>query len=126
VIFSSDGRLIGSGHNSPPGDCPIAVCRKDTLPAGFRSDRTCCLHAEQRAIFDALAYHRAELPGATIYFVRLDANGEPTPAGEPYCTICSKSVLEVGMATFVLWHERGFVAYEAHEYNELSFAADPK
>ena len=126
VIISSTGALIGRGYNSPPLDCPIALCRKDSLPASFRSDRTCCLHAEQRAVFDALARHSGELAGSTLYFIRLDAAGNPEPAGDPYCTICSKTALDVGIGTFVLWHERGPVAYGTQEYNELSFAHRPK
>lgn len=122
VIISSSGASIGAGYNSPPLDCPIAVCRKDSLPSDFRSDRTCCVHAEQRAVYDALAHHAGELAGSTIYFVRLDQAGAPERAGEPYCTICSKAVLDVGIGTFVLWQERGFVAYGAAEYNDLSFA----
>jgi len=123
VIVAADGTsVIGAGYNSPPQDCPIGpVCRKDTLPADFRSDKTCCLHAEQRAVFDALAHHADLLVGSTIYFVRLGDDGEPKPSGEPYCTICSKTTLDVGIATFVLWRPEGFRAYGTYEYNELSF-----
>jgi len=122
VIADASGRLIGAGANNPPRDCPLAACRKDDLPADFCSDRTCCSHAEQRAVYDALARHPKVLVGATIYFLRLDAAGLPQYAGDPYCTICSKMVLDVGVATFVLWQETGFVAYGTDEYNELSFS----
>jgi len=61
------------------------------------------------------------LVGSTIYFVRLGDDGEPKPSGEPYCTICSKTTLDVGIATFVLWRPEGFRAYGTYEYNELSF-----
>ena len=114
-------QIIGRGYNSPPGDCSIALCRKDSLPADFKSDRTCCLHAEQRAIVDALLHYPGLLRGAKLYFLRLTAEGLPAVAGSPYCTICSKMALDAGLATFALWQGQGFIAYEANLYNEWSF-----
>jgi len=81
TIIVSDDEVIGAGHNSPPGDCPIAVCRKDMLPASFRSDRTCCIHAEGRAIIDALTRAPKRLVGSTAYFIRLGPDDDPAPAG---------------------------------------------
>jgi hypothetical protein len=124
IVLDAGGALIGRGHNSPPGDCPISVCRKDALPAGFKSDRTCCLHAEQRAIMDALAHHPDRLSGGRLYFVRLDDELSPKPSGRPYCSICSKLALDVGLAEFVLWQATGFTAYATDEYNQLTFAYD--
>jgi len=125
AVVVSEGEMIGAGHNGPPGDCPIAVCRKDSLPASFRSDRTCCVHAEGRAIADVLARAPQRLPGSTLYFARLGPSGDVEPAGGPYCTICSKAALDSGIAEFVLWHgdEAGFVAYDTVDYNERSFAS---
>ena len=124
AVVVAEGEVIGAGHNSPPGDCPIAVCRKDSLPESFRSDRTCCVHAEGRAIADALARAPRRLPGSTMYFARLGADGGVEPAGEPYCTICSKAALDSGLAEFVLWHgEAGFTAYDTADYNERAFAS---
>lgn len=110
VVIDIDGAVIGRGHNSLPGDCAPAACRKETLAPTFKSDRTCCLHAEQRAIMDALRTAPDRLAGATIWFVRLDDEGRPKPSGAPYCSICSKMTLDVGIGTFVLWHATGFVA----------------
>jgi hypothetical protein len=42
-------------------------------------------------------------------------------SGKPYCTICSKSALDIGIKEFVLWHEDGICAYDTAEYNLLSF-----
>jgi hypothetical protein len=125
IIINTDvfgqAQIIGRGYNSPPGDCPIAVCRKDSLPSAFKSDRTCCLHAEQRAIMDALLHYPGLVHGARLFFLRLSAEGQPETAGDPYCTICSKLALDVGLATFALWQGQGFVEYEANLYNEWSF-----
>lgn len=123
-VIVSDGEIIGSGVNSPPGGCTPLACIKDRLSTGFRSDRTCCTHAEQGAIYDALRNAPYWLVGADLYFVRLDAAGQFIPAQEPYCTICSKAALEVGIARFVLSHDDGIRAYSTGCYNRLSFGLE--
>lgn len=70
---------------------------------------------------EALRSHPGEIVGSTLYFIRLDESGEKSFAGRPYCTICSKMALDVGISEFVLWHEDGIVAYETGEYNLLSY-----
>lgn len=121
AVIVSDDEIIGKGVNSPPQDICIEKCFKDELPQGFKSDRTCCVHAEQRAIFDALANNPKKIKGSRIYFIRTDLEGNVMKAGEPYCTICSKSALDVGIAEFALWHEEGICIYNTKEYNEISF-----
>jgi deoxycytidylate deaminase len=125
VIVDTFDTVIGRGVNSPPGDERIPACVKDALPAGFASDRTCCIHAEQRAILDATRRYADRLPGSTLYFIRLDARGDPMAAEEPYCTICSKAALDARIGTFVLRHSEGIAAYDAREYNERSFGRIP-
>ena len=122
-VIVKDGEIIGKGYNSPPGDRPLEHCLKDDLPDTFKSDKTCCIHAEQRAIFDALTRNSKKIQGSRIYFVRLDENDTIVKAGEPYCTICSKSALDVGIEEYVLWHEEGITVYNTDEYNDLSFRA---
>jgi hypothetical protein len=58
---------------------------------------------------------------SVLYFVQVDENGEPVPVGKPYCTICSKMVMDVEIIGFVLLHEDGIYYYDAEEYNNLSF-----
>ena len=62
-----------------------------------------------------------KLIGSDLYFIRLDQEGKPAKSGNPYCTICSKMALEVGIKTFHLWHSEGIVAYDTEEYNILSY-----
>lgn len=123
-VIVMDAVIIGKGHNSPPGDDEsqrrCANGKEDYHPKV--TDKTCCIHAEQRAIMDALRNNPGKLAGATLYFVRLDGKGEKSIAGKPYCTICSKMALDVGIKEFVLWHKEGIVAYGAEEYNDLSYA----
>lgn len=118
---SPDAVVIGSGVNSPPDGCAVDHCFKPDLPAGFRSDRTCCVHAEQNAILDALRRHPTRVAGSRLYFIRLDTAGRPKPSGQPYCTICSKLAQAADIAEFVLLHADGITVYGADEYNRLSF-----
>lgn len=84
------------------------------------------MHAEQRAIIDALTHHPDKIKGSTLYFARADEEGNIIRAGKPYCTMCSKLALDCGAAIFALFHEEGIVEYDTHEYNELSFQYDGK
>jgi dCMP deaminase len=122
AVVVKDGVVLGTGHNSLPGDCAPEVCLKEigAIGAGFKSDRTCCTHAEIRAITIALKGH-ADVSGADVYFTRIDEEKNRVPSGRPYCTICSKFALEVGLQNFVLSHSFGVVAYPTDLYNNLSF-----
>jgi len=70
---------------------------------------------------DALRNHPEKIVGSRLYFIRLDDLGNLSRAGKPYCTICSKMALDVGIDEFVLWHEQGVSVYNTEEYNTLSF-----
>ena len=123
-VIVKDDKIIGSGFNSPPGNKCLELCIKDSLPKDFKSDRTCCVHAEQRAMVDALRNGTNNIQGSRIYFIRLDENGNMKPAGKPYCTICSKMALDVGIGEFALMHENGICVYDTKEYNDVSFGKE--
>lgn len=122
-IIVKDGQIVGRGFNSPPaGNEAARRCGlQDTVSERFKSDRTCCVHAEQRAIMDALKNHPEKVGGSRLYFIRLDTEGNPKRAGEPYCTICSKMALDVGIAEFVLYREEGICVWNTLEYNAKSY-----
>lgn len=120
ILLNSEGKIIGAGYNSMPCDVEGA-CFKDSLAADFKSDKTCCIHAEQRAIMDALKTNPSQVEGSLLLFIRLDDNECPKHSGEPYCTICSKFALDAGVGRFALWHKEGWTAYETNYYNQLSF-----
>ena len=123
VVADVTGLVLGGGGNSLPGGCVPVTCRKADggLAPGFKSDRTCCTHAEVRAIVEALRT-RDDLSDAAVYFTRVHPlTGARVTSGRPYCTICSKLALEVGLSHFVLEHDFGIVAYPADLYNDLSF-----
>ena len=121
AVIVNNKEIVGVGWNSPPCDLPPIKCCKDGLPSNFRSDKTCCIHAEDRAVRDALQKHPVNLIGAQLFFIRLDENGNMKPAGKPYCTMCSKLALDVGISEFVLMHTNGIYAYDTEEYNSLSY-----
>jgi hypothetical protein len=79
------------------------------------------MHAEQRAMFDALRTHPTDIPGSTLYFLRLTVSDTPMHSGAPYCTVCSKMALDLGVRYFALWHTGGWKKYDTEEYNNLSY-----
>ena len=120
-VLVKDNEIIGIGFNSPPLNERLEICIKDSLPADFKSDKTCCIHAEHRSINEALKYHSDKIFGSRMYFTRIDENNQPVKSGKPYCTICSKMSLDAGVSEWVLHHEEGICSYNAKEYNILSF-----
>lgn len=125
TVIVAEGMIIGEGFNGPPsGREDQRRCYISKTAYHVRvTDKTCCVHAEQRAIMDALRRNSDNLSGSRLYFVRVDTDGESIrAAGKPYCTICSKMALDAGITEFVLWQKEGIVVYETGEYNRLSFA----
>ncbi|NTW14333.1 MAG: hypothetical protein HGA31_04875 [Candidatus Moranbacteria bacterium] len=121
-VIVRDGNIIGEGYNSPPGDRESRR-RCETEKSSYDpkvTDRTCCVHAEQRAIMDALRRNPDKVAGSRLYFIRLDGKDVPKRSGDPYCTICSKMALDAGIGEFVLWNDSGMVAYPTDEYDEVS------
>lgn len=125
VVVSIDGQIIGKGYNAPPlGDESQRMCdeqlHSDKKP---NADKSCCVHAEWNAVIDALQHHGDKIEGATLYFMRVNAENERTGAGVPWCTICSRLVLQSGIAHFGLWQEgEGPKMLDTSAYNIESYA----
>ncbi|MFH0873955.1 MAG: deaminase [Candidatus Komeilibacteria bacterium] len=116
-VIVKDDEVIGRGYNAPPLDSE----------ANRRCDLdSCCVHAEWRAIMDTLRHHPDMILGSTLYFTRVDNTGTILKSGQPYCTVCSRLALDVGIITFVLWHEAGITEYPTAEYNRLSYENSQK
>lgn len=115
--------MLSVGFNGPPGGKNALRRCGRTQPSKLhpRADRTCCVHAEARAILSA---PRDRLVGSKLYFARVDGAGNLKPSGRPYCVSCSKLAVEVGVSTWVLWHEDGPHEYGAERYHELSLRYD--
>nr|MBI4156419.1 hypothetical protein [Candidatus Woesearchaeota archaeon] len=122
-IIVKYGEIIGKGFNSPPGNkenqrrCDYS---KDSYHKKI-TDKTCCVHAEERAIIDALCNNQLKIVGSSLYFTRIDGDGNLLKLGNPYCTICSKMALDVGIEEFILYHSEGISIYNTDEYNSISF-----
>lgn len=102
VVVADDFQIIGYGYNSMP--CNVSgECFKDKLDPTFKSDKTCCVHAEQRAIINMLKSDLKEKRyTSSLFFIRLDENDQPKHSGKPYCSICSKMALDSEIRNFVL------------------------
>lgn len=122
AIIVQDDHIIGSGFNGPANNnLKARKCELDLIDSVKpKSDRTCCLHAEWRAIMDALRRQK-DLHGSVLYFTRVDQDGNILKSGKPYCTVCSRLALDAGITTWVLWHDDGIHLYDAYEYNDLSY-----
>ncbi|OGC38421.1 hypothetical protein A3K42_00250 [candidate division WWE3 bacterium RBG_13_37_7] len=120
AIIVKNGEIIGKGYNAPPLDKEEnRMCDKEIGPGKPKYDKTCCIHAEWRVIIDALKNNPEKLKGSTLYFTRI---GEEVKVwGKPFCTVCSRLILDVGIAEVVLPQEEGLCLYEAGEYNNVSY-----
>jgi hypothetical protein len=66
-------------------------------------------------------HHGDQLNGASLYFMRIDNDGNFTNAGEPYCTVCSRLSMESGLKEFALWNDNGADIYPVAEYDRISY-----
>ena len=122
AVVILDGKIIGRGYNSPPGDdMGQRMCHTDyRVSSKPKSDRTCCMHAEWRAIIDAIR-NKKDITGSSLYFTRIDADGNLLRSGDPYCTVCSRIALDVGIKYFGLWQKEGIKMFDTKRYNKLSY-----
>ena len=122
AIIVLNEEIIGKGFNGPAnGDADSQKCTLDlTESTKPKSDRTCCVHAEWRAIIDAIR-NKKNIQGSSLYFSRVDDKGNILHSGPPYCTVCSRLALDTGIVNFVLLHDTGVRIYDTKEYNELSY-----
>ena len=122
-VIVNNGKVLGTGYNSPPQNKESQrTCNHDwDTSKKPKYDLTCCVHAEWRAVINACK-SGAELDGATLYFMRINQDGDFTDAGVPYCTTCSRLTMEAGVSNFALWNQDGADLYKTDEYNEQSYA----
>lgn len=113
-IIVKDGIVIGEGYNAPPlDDMKNSFCLTPYNNTGKpRYDHTCCMHAEWRAILNTVKNNPDKISGSTLYFTRLDTDGNIVKSGEPLCTVCSRFALDSGVKEFVLWHHKGIHIYQ--------------
>lgn len=123
TVIVKDGVIIGQGYNSPTlDDENQRTCNLEfNLSLKPKYDKTCCIHAEWRAILDACKNHPDKISGSTLYFMRIDNDGNFTDAGEPFCTVCSRLAMESGIKDFALYNNSGADIYLCDEYNLKSY-----
>lgn len=124
VVVSRSGMILGSGYNAPPlNDESQRTCEAEwNLEKKPKYDKTCCVHAEWNAVIDMLKNSpEDQIDGSTLYFMRIDDDGNFTDAGEPYCTTCSRFTMQAGVSEFALWNNSGADVYTLKEYNEASY-----
>lgn len=127
TVIVHDGVVIGEGFNAPPLNDPAhSMCAAPRGNGEPKYDQTCCMHAEWRAILDAVRRNPTRVPGSSLYFVRVDDQGVTKPSRRPYCTVCSRMALDVGIRYFLLQLVDGIGEYPTDEYNRLSYAYTPE
>lgn len=124
-IIVKNSVIIGRGFNSPAlNNEAQRLCAVDmdaTIKPKY--DKTCCIHAEWRAVLDACKTNSDKLAGSVLYFMRINEEGNFTDAGDPFCTVCSRLTLESGVAEFALYNNEGADIYSLNEYNLKSYEA---
>lgn len=122
-VIVADNEIIGQGYNAPCLDKEEnRRCNHAFGPGKPNFDMTCCMHAEWRAITDAMKKQPEKLNGSTLYFTSVDEGGAIKSSGQPSCTTCSRMALDAGIAIFVLWHEEGIIEYPTDRYDYLSYS----
>lgn len=123
AVIVSHGRIIGKGFNSPPGNLDIMRrCGMDKKGLHARiTDKTCCIHAEQRAKDDATKTNPNGVRNSFMYLARVDEKGSMMMCSKPYCTLCSKMLVDAGIAGIVFMQKEGITSYGAFTFNNESY-----
>jgi deoxycytidylate deaminase len=122
-VIVKNSVVIGRGFNSPAQEDEgqrFCDAEMDTHIKP-KYDKTCCVHAEWRAVLDACKTNADKLGGSVLYFMRVDDRGGFTDAGDPFCTVCSRLTMEAGIAEFALYNHEGADIYSLSEYNQKSY-----
>lgn len=126
VLFDRRGGEVGLGFNGLPG---AGVCTGDDACRKACGRR--CVHAEVRAIRDAIArgWARAR-PGPVLdlisgLHVKVDEDGQLVAGGPPSCAECAREILDVGLEYFWLFELDGrrWRRYPAATFYTRSLAA---
>lgn len=122
AVLVLGGKIIGRGYNAPPKDSgQNRMCHTDYRTSKKpKSDRTCCVHAEWRAILEGIK-NKGNISGSSIYYAAVDEDGKMLYSKSPYCTVCSRLALDTGIKYFLLWHTDGIKQYDTEEYNRISY-----
>ena len=72
TVIVKDEKIIGTGFNSPPKELESQRrCLVDKKDFDDKvGDKSCCIHAEQRAIMDCLKNNADKINGSSLYLDR--------------------------------------------------------
>lgn len=119
VIIVNRDIIVGKGYNKPT--IPELCCSREKAIGNNQQNLCSAIHAEEMAILDAInSNSRIGLQRAKLYHIKVK-DKKMQLASPPSCTICSRLILESGIAQVVLSHEQGYAIYNAKEFNQLSF-----
>lgn len=119
AVIVKEGFVVGLGYNKATIEELCDPCIREQIKDNSRVELCSAIHAEQMAIMDA-AKGNSFLKGSRMYHIKVK-DGEMRQSGKPSCTVCSRLILESGVAEVVSWHKEGYALYSSKEFNELSF-----
>ena len=119
-VLVKNGKIIATGYSGAPHDKICRPCIREDIVDNSKTELCYAIHAEQRAILNALKDNQ-DLSGSRLYHIKVK-NGVVLPTDDISCTLCSRFILETGIAEMALLHHDGLTVYDAEEYNNLSFA----
>jgi deoxycytidylate deaminase len=118
AVLVKDGSLLAWGTNGVPfpGEdhcyCKIGE---------FGHHDQCRTHAEQRAITLARQGDGWQsLPGSTLVYVRLEADGSVRLADPHFCARCARLALSLGVAQWIFALSEGLAGYSAPDYDTIA------
>lgn len=97
------------GYNGPP---PGFTCKNTMVCRGNCAE--ICVHAEQRAIMDALRFSVSSIEGLELVHIKAVAGPEPggggiVATGPPSCLQCSRIIADVNLRAVWLWESTDIV-----------------
>ena len=122
AVIVKGGKVISTEHNAPVDEkeCSICLRLKHGLGSGKGSELCYSVHAEQRALLNALK-NRKNIEGGVMYIGHLK-NGEIKKfSGKPFCTICSKLIAASGLKGVMLYNGDNYVFLSSKEFHDESF-----
>lgn len=112
IVWNRELGCVGKGFNSPPK--PLLCDGSDKCKSNCSKT---AIHAEQRAVYQALQSKVPDIGSLEIIHVKV-VDGKAVPSGNPSCWQCSKLILEVGIPYVWLLHENGPKRYTALDFHE--------
>lgn len=120
VVIVKSKRIISRGNNKVTLERICNPCIREHIKDNSKVELCSAIHAEQTAIINAIKKGKS-LKNSKMYHIKVK-DGKMCPSGKPSCTVCSRMVLESGIAEFINLEKVGkYAVYDSREFNELSY-----